>query len=393
MQSYDAEAWSRVVGTLDVGAFFNQYWEKEPLVVSGRDGSSFDDLITMADVDALLSSGLLQPPHVRLMRAGVAVDLLSYLSDVDWSTDHRPTIDVVRLATEFQRGATIVIQEIHRWWHALAVLCRSIEEVVGHPVQANAYLTPPTAQGLPLHHDVHDVFVLQVSGSKHWQIYTPSVVLPLRHQWANAEQGAAIEPTMSFTLNAGDVLYMPRGWRHQAATSSGDSFHLTIGIHAYTWMDALRDALAESDTEVELRHAVPPDGRAERNVMELLASRLHPAEVALRMRRRLVATRRPVIKGQLAEVQALASASVHSRFQRRDTVIADLEIYDDDRLALRFEGKLMTFPARTLDAVRFCFAAEFSFLASELPGLDDDGRLVLVRRLVLEGFLEMVRSD
>ncbi len=37
-----------------------------------------------------------------------------------------------------------------------------------------------------------------------------------------------------------------------------------------------------------------------------------------------------------------------------------------------------------------CFEADEPFLPSELPGdLDDAGRLVLVRRLVREGFLRL----
>ena len=35
-------------------------------------------------------------------------------------------------------------------------------------MQINAYITPPENQGFAAHYDTHDVFVLQVSGSKRW---------------------------------------------------------------------------------------------------------------------------------------------------------------------------------------------------------------------------------
>ena len=37
----------------------------------------------------------------------------------------------------------------------------------------NAYITPESARGFEPHYDVHDVFVLQVSGEKHWSVHAP----------------------------------------------------------------------------------------------------------------------------------------------------------------------------------------------------------------------------
>jgi bifunctional lysine-specific demethylase and histidyl-hydroxylase NO66 len=39
-------------------------------------------------------------------------------------------------------------------------------------VNANAYLTPPDAQGFEAHFDWMDAFVLQLHGSKRWLIYS-----------------------------------------------------------------------------------------------------------------------------------------------------------------------------------------------------------------------------
>ena len=75
--------------------------------------------------------------------------------------------------------------------------------------------------------------------------------------------------------------------------------------------------------------------------------------------------------------------------ERRNTVIADLED-DEAEVALVFEGKELRFPAHARAEVVACFEADEPFLPSELPGdLDDAGRLVLVRRLVREGFLRI----
>ena len=53
-----------------------------------------------------------------------------------------------------------------------------------------------------------------------------------------------------------------------------------------------------------------------------------------------------------------------------------------------FEGKRVSFPAQAEEAIAFVATADGIFSAADLPGeLDEAGRLVLVRRLVREGFL------
>ena len=68
-------------------------------------------------------------------------------------------------------------------------------------------------------------------------------------------------------------------------------------------------------------------------------------------------------------------------------------IADLDGTTLSFEGKTLRFPDRLAPELEFLVTTEAPFRASELPGeLDDAGRLVLVRRLVREGFLRRSAS-
>ncbi len=107
-----------------------------------------------------------------------------------------------------------------------------------------------------------------------------------------------------------------------------------------------------------------------------------------RARRRLVRTRRPILDGQLSELRALDELTAETRLERRDTVIADL-----DETTLSFEGRDLEFPARLADELAFLVETTEPFTAAELPGaLDEAGRLVLVRRLVREGFLRRSAS-
>jgi ribosomal protein L16 Arg81 hydroxylase len=243
-----------------------------------------------------------------------------------------------------------------------------------------------------VHHDTHDVICLQVEGEKRWLVYEPVWELPLRHQRYHKEMGAPGSTVLDVVLRPGDTLYLPRGWLHEALTSETDSLHLTIGVSVYPWLEAVRAALDECADDVAFRRAVPADGRSDDDLVAALAARLSPEDVARRRRERFVATRRPIREAELTQRRALDELSEETEVERRDTVLADVRS-DGDAVLLVFEGKEVAFPDFVREDVEFVARAEGAFRPADLPGeLDVDGRLVLVRRLVREGFLR-VRLD
>jgi Cupin superfamily protein len=369
-----------------VGAeeFLAGYWEQRPLVVQRGEQRRYDDLLSRADVERLLSSTALRYPAFRLVRAGEQISPADYTKDLGWSPQpFTGTVDVQGVAAEFEAGATIVLQALHLSWEPLAVFCRELEATLGHPVQANAYYTPSSAQGLAVHHDTHDVFVLQIAGEKRWKVYEPRLELPLPGQKYDRAMGEPGEPVEDVTLCAGDTLYMPRGWLHEGLTSESDSLHITIGVKLYTWLDAARAALEDCAEDVDFRRSV--DSEPDADLLEILNSRLAPEEVERRRRRRFLKGRRPVVGDQLAQVRALDDLDVDTQLERRPTVIFDL-----DGAALTFEGKTVAFPERLGPEVEFVASAD-TFTAADLPGeLDDESRLVFVRRLVREGFVRQI---
>jgi ribosomal protein L16 Arg81 hydroxylase len=207
-------------------------------------------------------------------------------------------------------------------------------------------------------------------------VYEPVLELPLKNQRYRAALGEPGEAVLDVTLHDGDTLYLPRGWLHQALTSHTDSLHITVGINVRRWVDEARAELDAAEEELAFRQAIdaeePPDLPA-----------LDAEAVRARVRERFVRTRRPVLDGQLSELRSLPTLTVDDELERRDTVIADL-----DGATLSFEGKTLRFPARLGPELEFLVTNEAPFRPSELPGeLDETGRLVLVRRLVREGFL------
>ena len=382
------DALALTLAPVETSEFLADHWERQPLVVARDDPQRFRHILAPEDVQKLVCETRIRAPGFRLVKEGAQLPLAGYTEDIAWrpgSFSGTPVVE--RVAEELARGATLVLQALHLHWPAAALYCRGLEAALGCPVQANAYLTPATSRGFAVHHDTHDVFVLQVSGRKSWRVYEPVLELPLKQQRWSPRLGDPGPPTAAFTLEAGQTVYLPRGWPHEATTSEDESLHLTIGLHPTTRMDALRMALDSCADDPEFRRSLAADGTLPEDLLERLAARLDPGEVARRARRRFVAGRRPVLHDQLSQVRDLDGLTATDPVERRPTVIAELE-EEGDATVLVFEGKEIRFPPKATPAIRVAGRTGHSFRAADLPGpLDEAGRLVLVHRLVREGFL------
>ena len=379
----------RCVDPVGAAEFLEDYWELRPLAIARAEPGRYDDLLSEADVEQLVCSGGLRYPGFRLVKAGEQLRARDYTVDVPWRpVPFTGTADVERVLAEWERGATIVLQGLHLSRPAVGAFCRSLEETLGHPAQANAYYTPRAAQGLPVHHDTHDVFVLQVSGEKRWLVYEPALELPLKDQRYSPELGAPGEPVEDRVLQPGDMLYLPRGWLHEALTSDTDSLHLTIGLNVVTWLDAFKSALEELGDDVRFRRSWQSgDGTDE--LVEALRAQVGREDVARRARAKLVRTRRPIRADQLRQLRALDELTPDTEVELNPTVLVDVEAHNGD-VSLAFEGRTLTFPDHAREEVLAIVGAEQAFTPAELPGsLDEPGRLVLVRRLVREGVLRI----
>jgi bifunctional lysine-specific demethylase and histidyl-hydroxylase NO66 len=390
-----AGALSLTLDPVSTGEFLGEHFDRKPLHVARAEPGRFGAVLGDADVERLVCETAIRMPAFRLVKDGAQLPPSTYTSDIAWRPgSFSGTVLVDRVAEEHAAGATIVLQGLHLHWHPAAVYCRGLEAALGWPVQANAYRTPASSQGFGVHHDTHDVLVLQVAGHKRWRIYEPVLELPLKDQrWSPDRDSERVgAPVQDITLQAGDTLYLPRGWPHEATSADADSLHITVGMHPPTRLDALRAALGECADDTGFRRALDIDGELPAELVERLAERLDPAAVARRARRSFVAGRRAILDGQLTQTRALADLTLQSPLERRATVIAELE-RSDAGATLLFEGKELRLPPQAAEAVAAAHAAGAPFTAAGLPGpLDAAGRLVLVKRLVREGFLRVLEA-
>ncbi|MEW6471603.1 MAG: cupin domain-containing protein [Actinomycetota bacterium] len=224
----------------------------------------FGDLVSVAEVDRLLMTGLLRGPFVRMFRDERELPFTDFGGHETLAGEEVVgAVDPRRIATLVRTGATVSLTGAHRWHVPVGQLCLELSDTLGHPVQANIYLTPPRRKGLRLHYDTHDVVVLQVAGMKTWEVYEPVIEAPLPTQPWSARPEAAdpgwVPPTparLRRDLRRGDALFVPRGWLHRASTDGELSLHVTIGILARTWWHVIEDMVRAAGRSPAVRATV-----------------------------------------------------------------------------------------------------------------------------------------
>jgi bifunctional lysine-specific demethylase and histidyl-hydroxylase NO66 len=379
----------RCVG--DPERFLRECWARAPLYRE-RDGlDGFADLFGIADVDHLVAATSLRVPAFRMVKDGAPLPPASYTKS--GRVGSKPLSDLAdpgKVFDQFAGGATIVLQSLHRSWLPLTRFCRDLELTLTHPVQVNAYITPRSSQGLGLHADGHDVFVLQVHGRKRWEVYLPGPA---------GDPKAPGERLLDVTLEPGDCLYVPAGFPHAVWTEQSASAHLTVGVLTYSWRELLRQAVQRVLDDPAFDQALPP-GFADdpaalaAAVTEQLGEvqrrlgKLDPGQLAEDAAERFWSSRPPILVGQLQQLLTLDEISDATVVRRRAGSVCRLRRDRGGRPVLQLGDRRLTFPAWVAPALDALLRRE-SFKVAELAGeLDPESRLVLVRRLVREGLLE-----
>lgn len=375
----------------DPEQFLKQIWETKPLHRPSTAGETFDDLLSLDDLDILLTSSSLRWPHVELVKDGKRMEPSDFTSGQPFGSRLIPDVVVPsELFRHFHEGATIIVNALHRFWYPLSVFSRQLANDLGVPAQVNAYLTPPTAQGFIPHRDPYDVFTLQIYGNKQWKI------------WDRDALESSSPPTLEPLVAPGDVLYMPADFPHAAATQFASSLHLTVGLKRPLWVDVFREAVAVASEMSEFQEPLP--ARFADNRDELIAEvgrrlatfgkrigEVDPARLADAVTRDSLSVRPSLMRGQIEQSIALRELSEDSTVRQRAGATCVVLPAGDEEISVLLGDRELRMPAWVEPAIRYISGTQVFSVHELSPHMEDEeSRQVLVRRLVREGFLEIV---
>jgi ribosomal protein L16 Arg81 hydroxylase len=389
---WEEDALGFLIAPIGKAEFLESYYERKPLINIRNAPERYADLLTLDMLDHFINSADLREGMIDLTNHKNRIERDEYVNE-----DGR--ISRATVAEEYLRGSTIILPQFHDSMFNLGEFCRALEEVLTCHMQTNIYLTPqPEAegdgnQGFPPHYDNHDVFVMQISGSKAWRIYGTAVETPFRGEQFELGRHEAGEVTQSITLNAGDCLYLPRGIMHDAENVGAEpSLHITVGLITKTWADLLLESISElALSSPDFRRSLPAgfanrdfdrekarghfdklvrqiaDGAGMDSAFDLLADNF-------------IRGRRPNVSGVIS---GSAATGAQDRYRRRRFVpwnVAD----DEGKLILIGPGGDLEFDDEAGDALDVALSGA-PFTAADLPNKDP---AELIRILWAAGYLE-----
>ncbi|MFM0091588.1 cupin domain-containing protein [Paraburkholderia sediminicola] len=382
---------SALLGSLPIDDFLGRYWGQRELHGECASPGQFCDLGQALDLETTVWRERGAWGDLRLARAGTSPADCQYLL---------APASIETLAAAMDDGYTIVVNNYQVKSAVVAQLCRAMEKAFFARCTVNLYFTGPGCKGLDAHYDDTDVFVLQIVGQKTWHIREGGRVLPMEGEAYRSPRGdEAVRST--YELKAGDFLYIPRGFIHEAHTTVLESTHLTISVSTIRWVTLFERVirmLAETDAAFREDIWPPrvnrvrgtmndvPQGLATRMAESLVDGTLIAAAISDLRAECIAGLDRLPKAGRLRapEARVISGGSVmrHAHDQ-----LCDLD-ERSGKLVLRFIGGTMSFDADLTESIRFVVERDI-FRVDDIPGeLDLVQKIGLTRRLVEVGLID-----
>lgn len=363
--------------------FQTQYWEQKPLVVHRNDPDYYGDLFTVDDFDEAITSS---PEYIKMNDATKAGTSIKYSS----------VQGLEAVLAGMRDGGTLILEQLQRHEPKLGLLCRLLGQELGHSFETNLYLTPPRGKSSVPHWDNVDVFTLQVWGSKRWKIENERRIFPVRPDKMGDRGHAFGGETTSFTVNQGDLIYIPRGFMHVAECGPEASLHISLGMVPVVleeFLHAIIKAAVRADEN--LRVALPlgfTHRGGDRIVTRAIAALRHAAAktfvgaVLDQFLDELVQTAPIDISGQVAGFFQPTPLTLEDVVGPRPGIVCRMHV-DGDPVRLNAGTRSILFPGLFREALDFALNTP-SFAIRDISGeLEDEEKIVFTERLIQEGIL------
>jgi ribosomal protein L16 Arg81 hydroxylase len=384
-----------MIDPVGIDEFLEEYYERKTQHVQRTDPAWFADILNADDIDRVFERTAISRSVIRVTKEGNEVHADRFCESAD-----SPSVSNARLLDLFGSGHTLIFNSGDCLFSGLDRYCRAVAGELQLRVQPNIYITPFDARGFDNHYDDHDVFILQVMGSKTWRLYHSPEELPsVRQKWVPGTY-ALRAPELEVTLSPGDSLYIPRGVLHDARTSGTASAHITLGLHPIHRFDLMQELAWLAQDMPAFRRSIPlgllrdraaAGDEFKRLLMDLVA-RVDVDELIKRRHTDFTVNRRPDFRHMFSGLTRLNQLTLDTTLRKRADVPCTVD-RGARTLTVRFAGRkipIQPFLESALDLI----VGDDAFVVREIDGfVSDTGRLDLARTFVRAGLLEIVELN
>ncbi|WP_018145661.1 cupin domain-containing protein [Thioalkalivibrio sp. AKL6] len=220
-----------LLGGLTPAEFLRDYWQQRPLLV--RDAiAGFDNPIEPDDL-----AGLATDPDAASRIVSGHVDRQ------DWDVEYGP-FEAERLGELPERDWTLLVTDVERFWPGGPDFLSRFDFIPRWRRDDLMISYAPPGGSVGPHVDQYDVFLFQAAGRRRWQIQDPPGSLDCHDDLPLAIL-RAFDPTETWELGPGDLLYLPPNLPHYGLSLDDQCMTWSVGFRAPTILDVLTGFLEE----------------------------------------------------------------------------------------------------------------------------------------------------
>ena len=379
----------------DSNAFFRGHFGKAPMLRRGTFASNAKDILSLEDLDDLLHFEVIRPPYLRVTRNGDGVTEKAFTRTVTvQGRDVTESVIPDRVYELFRTGASVTWSSMNHFHSGSRYFARMLAEKFLTQSDVVVFLTPAGTRGSSHHRDPVDVFVIQLEGTKRWQLWDrrpdslsdPALCDPI-------DLGA---PAIDTVLAPGDVLYIPYNTPHLAEAQETLSLHFSATVRPRTWRDlllAMIDRLLQSDEFLAFPYLSAEnqlDNESEFGKLVVsLAEQLNSADYSSELIRLAteglngIGNSRSSIFRQTADIDSLRSATI----VRRTSLPVSIGEAKDGKIHATVNGHTVALPVPVADTLKSMATHCDAVVASMFAGLSPEASVGAARSLARLGVL------
>merc|ERR1712168_489723 len=246
-----------LLGDTQLEDFTKTHWEKKPLVVKRNDQQFYGEILVLDTLKEVVKNNELDlETDINVCRV---VDNEKELLNGEGQV----TMDEMERLLEQEKG-TVQFHHPQRYVDKLWNVVEKLETYFGCLVGSCVYVTPASSQGMAPHCDDVDVFYLQLEGTQRWKLYKPMVELSRDYNQDLLPESIG-EPMLEVVLEAGDLLYFPRGVIYQSQNEDEANHSTYLSISTYqqnSWGDFMNHVVQQAiekalEDDVSIRSGLP----------------------------------------------------------------------------------------------------------------------------------------
>lgn len=210
-----------LLGGRSVRDFLREYWQKKPLLIRG----AFPDFVSPLSSEELAGLACEEGVESRLVE--------EHGPDDPWQVSHGP-FDEATFSRLPARDWTLLVQAVDHYVPEIDALLEHFHFLPRWRLDDIMVSYAPPGGSVGPHVDQYDVFLLQASGTRHWQLggLVADEAPILQGIDLKILQHFTAQPDQDWRLEPGDMLYLPPGIAHHGVSESEDCLTFSVGFRA-----------------------------------------------------------------------------------------------------------------------------------------------------------------